>query len=90
MKIEKTCNFIECSEFASKKDATKKFHNAKLLADDIVLDCAFISQKAYDILKNGSQLQQVKCNFDIAVAGTDATGKTVYTVRLIDVIGYIK
>ena len=90
MKIEKTVNLLDVSEFTSKKDETKKFHNCKLLADDIVLDCAFISQKCYDILKGGSHLQQVKCSFDLTVAGTDATNKTIYNIRLVDVIGFIK
>lgn len=90
MKIEKVCNLLETTKFASKKDSTKEFYNTKLLADDIVIDCAFISKSAYEILASGQHLQQVKCRFDLTVSGSDNTGKTIYTIRLTDVLGFVK
>lgn len=86
MKIEKICNLVGVQEFKSKKDETKVFHNATFLADDLTIKCQFIKNTDFEILNKMNRLQEVNCEFDLYVSGTDSSGAPAYSMRLSKVI----
>lgn len=87
MEINKICNFLEVKEITS-KDGKNKYHHATFVVDDIVVNCNFIKQTDYDILKGGQRLAEVAVVFNLFQSGTD-NGNAVYSLRLSNVNGWI-
>ena len=89
MRIEKECNVVEIRKFPS-RDNTKMYYNAKLLCNDLMVECNFIPKKLWMKMKDVPRLTPVIVEFDITSAGVNESGNMTYKFRLTGFVGVVK